>query len=104
MLCTYSQNTLRIISESPTKENTTKEEVKIQGRMATKMLHQKEDIFLPCTKVSFMVIVLHVTILDIGIDITKLVDGRFKPEMEVSTWTTMSNVTIATTMENGKRL
>ena len=76
---------MHIFSEAPTKENTTKEEVKIQGRMATKMLHHKEDIFLRGTKVSIMVIVFHVTILDIGIEIAKLMDIRSIKEMKVST-------------------
>ena len=76
---------IHIFSKAPTKEKTTKEEVKIQGRMATKMLHHKEDICLPGTKVSFMVIVFHVTILEIGIDIANIMDRRLIKEMEVST-------------------
>ena len=46
--------------------------------MATKMLHHKEDIFLTDTKFSFKVIVFHVTILDIGLEIAKLVDKRIR--------------------------
>ena len=69
---------MHIFSEDPTKEKTTKEEVKIQGRMDTKMLHHKEYLFLLGTKVSFMVIIFHVTILDIGIDIAKLIYRRFR--------------------------
>ena len=46
---------MHILSQAPTKEKITKEEVNIQGIMATKMSHHKEDLFLPCTKVSFMV-------------------------------------------------
>ena len=67
---------MQLFSESPTKEINTKEEVNIQVRMDTNMLHHKEDFFLPCTKVSFMVIVFHVTISNIGLEITNLVDRR----------------------------
>ena len=63
---------------------------------------QKEYLFLPGTKVSFMVIVFHVTILEIGIDIANIMDRRLIKEMEVSTWTSMSNVTIATIMDTIK--
>ena len=74
-----------IFSELPTRENNIKEEVKVQGRMDTNMSHHKEYLFLPGTKVSFMVIVFHVTILDTWIDIANIMDGILKQEMEVST-------------------
>ena len=76
---------MQLLLESPTKEKSTKEEFKVEGRMATKMLHHNEFFFLPGTKVSFMVIVFHVTILDIGLEIAKLMDRRIIQEMEVAT-------------------
>ena len=69
---------MQILLEYSTKENTTKEEVDIQGRMATKVSHHKEDVFIPETKVSFMVIIFHVTILDIWLEIEKLMDRRIR--------------------------
>jgi hypothetical protein len=74
------------------------EKIMINKGMNSKVLHHKEDHFLPGIKVSFWVIVLHVIILDINMWISKRMEEMFKQYILMFP-PTILNATNATTMD-----
>jgi len=66
--------------------------------MDTKNLHHQEDLLHLGIKAYFLVIVSLATIVDIGLEIENIMEEMIK-QMEVSTLTTMLNVTNTTIMD-----